>query len=458
MGVVVAVLLAAGWLFAATRQGESVEAARVERAVIRQYVDERGKTRLPRQHLITMPIDGRVEQISLDANDPVAAGQIVARVSQQDLDLNVAEATAVVERLDASIRENDDTTVELTTRRQAVSFVASMEHTVAAAEARMTSGEARLTYARTNYERTKGLQATGAKTTDDLEQANVALVEAQVNYRQDVLVWRAMQAIEAATALLPDLISQYITRKDLAKAVLEQQRAEAAVHLREIELQRQRGAMTSPVDGVVLERLVENERFLAAGTELLRIGRLEELEVEADILSQDAVEIRPGQRVEIYGPAVGAAQGQGVAGRVKRINPAGFTKISSLGVEQQRVTVIISFDDGVLPRLRETYGIGVEYRVRVRIFTAERQDALVVPRSALFRGGDARWQVFAVRDGVARLTPVEVGLLNDQQAEITAGLAAEEIVVLAPETSLEPGDRVSPLLRESKLPNDTPED
>ena len=145
--------------------------------------------------------------------------------------------------------------------------------------------------------------------------------------------------------------------------------------------------MTSPVDGVILERAISNEQYLTGGTTLLRIGELDHLEVETDILSEDVVRVRQGHVVEIYGPAVGGGAGEGVSGVVHRIYPTGFTKISSLGVEQQRVTVIIRFADGVLDQLRGERNIGVDYRVRVRIFTAEQPDTLLVARSALFRLG-----------------------------------------------------------------------
>jgi HlyD family secretion protein len=172
---------------------------------------------------------------------------------------------------------------------------------------------------------------------------------------------------------------------------------------------------------------------------LLKIGQLEELEVEADILSQDVVNVKEGNTVDITGPAIGLVAAHGT---VKRIYPAGFTKVSSLGVEQQRVKVIIGIKADDLSRLRKQRELGVDYRVRVRIFTASKEDALVAPRSALFRGGDGKWQVFVIRDGKVQLQAVETGLMNDETVEITNGLQLDELVVLAPETSLKDGARV----------------
>ena len=226
--------------------------------------------------------------------------------------------------------------------------------------------------------------------------------------------------------------------------MLEKQRAEAQARLRQILTQRERGTMRSPVDGVVLQRLVENEQHLSAGTELLTIGQLDQLEVETDVLSQDVVRVQNGDPVEVYGPAVGASVGEGVLGTVYQIYPAGFTKISSLGVEQQRVKVIVRFASQVVQQLRQLE-VGVDYRVRVRIFTDQQPQALVVPRAALFRGPDGTWQLFAVAGNKAQLQSVEVGLMNDAAAEITSGLEAGQQVILAPDTNLTHGRRIKPI-------------
>jgi len=126
---------------------------------------------------------------------------------------------------------------------------------------------------------------------------------------------------------------------------------------------------------------------------------------------------------------------------VHRVYPQAFTKISSLGVEQQRVKVIVRLAATELQQLREL-GVGADYRVRVRIFTDHHADALLVPRSAMFRGADGGWQVFAVANGTARLRDVTVGLMNDQHVEIIDGLEQDELVILAPENDLVDGIRV----------------
>ena len=210
--------------------------------------------------------------------------------------------------------------------------------------------------------------------------------------------------------------------------------------LAQAERDRERGVICAPVAGVVLHRAVSNWRMLPAGELLLEIGRLEDLEVEAEILSQEAVEIAVGDRVAIHGAALGETP---VAGVVETIEPQGFTKISSLGVEQQRVRVIVGFAEGVLAELAgQGRGLGVGYRVRVRIYTDSRDEAVVMARSALFRSAADRWQAFVIRDGRARLAELVVGLMNEEEVEVISGIEAGEVVVLAPESDLEDRARV----------------
>jgi HlyD family secretion protein len=238
---------------------------------------------------------------------------------------------------------------------------------------------------------------------------------------------------------MPKMVEQYIHRKRLSGPVLEQEKAEAEARLSQIQEDRRRGTMRSPVDGVVLSRFITNERYLAAGTSLLEIGSLDDMEVEADILSLDVVAAKPGDKAEVYGPAIGLPRAKAV---VARIYPAGFTKVSSLGVEQQRVKVILRFDKGELDRLLRDRRLGVGYHVRVKIFTDEKAQAILVPRSALFRDADNSWQLFVVRNGRARVQTVNVGLMNDETVEIAEGVAEDERIILAPESSLTDGSRV----------------
>ncbi|MBN2295391.1 MAG: efflux RND transporter periplasmic adaptor subunit [Pirellulales bacterium] len=441
--IIVGVLVSGGLAtyFALSGNGIPVDAVKVAESPIREFVDERGKTRLPETYLITMPSAGRVEGITLTVGTKVKKGQVVAQMVPLDLKLAVEESEASVRQLQASIKENAATNVEETALRQAKHFVKSMHDTVAAAATRVLAGKAKLDYAEKRYGRVAPLAKTGVQTQDELDQAILEKVSSSVAYREDELIHMATVAMAAATDLLPTMIEQQIANKGLTVAVLKEQEAAADARLKQVRENQRRGTITSPVDGIVLERIVDDEQFLAAGTSLMEIGRLEDLEVEADILSLDVVAVKPGHRVEIYGPAIGKPQAKGT---VEKVYPAGFTKVSSLGVEQQRVKVIIRFDPGELERLLSERHLEVGYRVRVRIITAEKQSALIVPRSALFRGSGSQWQLFAIRDGRACTQDVTVGLMNDREAEVTEGLRQDDMVIVAPETSLADGTKVSP--------------
>jgi HlyD family secretion protein len=204
--------------------------------------------------------------------------------------------------------------------------------------------------------------------------------------------------------------------------------------------QRRRGAdcdcvdVYSPVSGSVLRVLQESEAVVASGTALVEIGNPQELEIVVDLLSSDAVRVEPGQRVFIE--AWGG--GERLNGKVRRVEPFGFTKVSALGIEEQRVNVIIDFSDP--PERWRRLGHG--YRVEPRIILAEGDNVLKVPRSALFRDGN-QWAVFVDDDGKATLRQVELGLENGLEAEIRTGLEEGERVVLQPSDRVSDGMRVA---------------
>ena len=193
--------------------------------------------------------------------------------------------------------------------------------------------------------------------------------------------------------------------------------------------------VTSPVDGVVLKRVRESETVVPAGDALLEVGNPQQLEIVVDLLSLDAVRVQPGARVlvEQWG-------GDGtLAARVRRIEPSGFTKVSALGVEEQRVNVILEFTDA-----GEAWkALGDGYRVEARIVTWESADVLKVPTAALIRVG-AQWAVYVVRDGRAVQAPVTLGHQNGQEAEVTGGLEPGAVLILHPGDTLTAGTRVQP--------------
>ncbi len=439
----VVVLALGGLAYSMLAEGVPVEVRAARRGSIAEFVSERGKTRLPKTYLITMPYAARIEAISIREGDKVEQGQVVARVVPRDLELERKVATESVNRLKAAVAEKQDVSVETTLYKQTLNYEAAMEKTVDAARDRRRASEAKLEYA---TERLQNVEAAlranpNAITPDEFQSTQVRKIEADVDRTQDEFIVAISEALYRATDMADVLVTNYITRKTgPEKAVLEEELNEAQARLEQVQQKVERGEMTSPVTGTVLERHVDNERFLPGGEVLLEIGDLRAMEIEADVLTQDAVNIRVGNVVEIHGPSIGPTP---VRGTITQVYPAGFTKVSSLGVEQQRVKVLIGLPSQDIETLIDQRGLGMNYRVRVKIITDEKENALIIPRSALFRGNAGNWQVFAVRDGRAELQDVEIGLMNDDHVEIARGLDADTPVILAPETDLKDGTKVS---------------
>ncbi|MFO7974662.1 MAG: efflux RND transporter periplasmic adaptor subunit, partial [Candidatus Hydrogenedentota bacterium] len=189
----------------------------------------------------------------------------------------------------------------------------------------------------------------------------------------------------------------------------------------------------APVDSVLLEKHIEDSRVLQAGTPLMRLGDMTTIEVESDILSEEITRISEGDPVEISGKALGERT---IMGEVTRIYPSGFEKISALGIEQQRVKILISFDNSEV-HLRP--GTSVD----IRVITNHHKDVAAVPERATFKNnGD--WAVFKVQNGRAKLTPVTIGLKNDEWAEIVEGVQPGDTIITERKNDLEDGVRIDP--------------
>ncbi len=252
----------------------------------------------------------------------------------------------------------------------------------------------------------------------------------------DLLELAALKTIAAVSYIGPKFIRDYKDRKSFELQSIERQLAEAKSELEIRERNLARAEIKSPIDGVVLARHQTRRQYLTAGTPLLTLGRLADMEVVADVLTERATRIAPGDSVEIYG---GAVVDGPIAGTVSRVYPSGFKKISSLGVEQQRVKVAVKLS-------RRPDRLGVAFRVRVRIIHDEATDALILPRTALFRGRDNHWRVMVVRGDVTDERRVDVGLTNDDEAQILKGVTKDEVVVATPSREIDADMRVTTTL------------
>jgi len=373
-------------LYAESQKALPVQSAPVTQGDIQAYVEERARTSLPHIYHVTMPLPGRLLPIMLREGDAVTQGQVVATL--EDVDWQEAGISAA-------------------------EMLVAMKNAVDASMAEIKSNEARLDYAQWVLAANKKAQATDAINEKEVRMSQWQVHDAMVKSEEKQANYHAIKALYAITKLLPTIVARNLARTQVK----------------------------SPVDGVILKRHVWNEKTAMPGEALLDIGSLDQLEVTADILTEEAVRVQPGDRVEIFGEAIGAGF---IKGRVRRVRPEAFTQVSSLGVEQQRVAVEIAFDETDLEQLRAGgRTLGLRYRVRVRIITDEREQALLVPRTALFRGQDGQWQSFKIDRGRAQRVTLTMGLMNDYQAEVLSGLDAGDRVIVAPESTLSAGAKVA---------------
>ena len=377
VAVVAAILAVALW-----PKATDIDVATVARGPMQVTIDEEGETRVRERFVVSAPVSGTVERIELEPGDRVVRGKtLVAR-------LRPAASPLLDPRTQGELRA----TVEAA--RAAVGQARAERDRVVASRARFESSVRRL----------ETLIKAGAVSSDELEAAQTAFKSS------DEAVHAAEFALARATHEL-----------DVARARLTPSTAGGGPV-----------NVLAPVDGVVLKRLRESASVIPVGEPLLEIGDPASLEIVSDLLSTDAVRVRRGARVIIdqWGG------GQPLSGRVRLVEPSGFMKVSALGVEEQRVNVVVDFADEVEPAQ-----LGDAYRVEVRIITWREESVLKVPVGALFRRGQD-WAVFRVDEGRAREQKVEIGQRNDREAQVLNGLTEGQTVILHPPDTLNDQDRV----------------
>lgn len=385
-------LVAGGLTYAFWPQPVLVDMTTVTRAPMQVTIDEEGRTQVHETYVVSTPIAGRLMRLTVLPGDKVQAASVVARM------LPTSPAA-----LDARSRE------------QASAQVKAAEATLRVAEADVKKAQADRDLTEANLERTRHLYESGISSKAALDNAE-----------------RAARAANAALDTARAAISMRIAELNNARAaMISFDDAGQGVQNGEHVL-----SLVAPVSGSVLRIMQRSEITVPAGTPILEIGNIEaDLEVVADLLSTDAVQIATGDSVIIdnWGGA------DVLQGSVARIEPWGFTKVSALGVEEQRVKVTITFDSPYAERT----ALGHGFRVETRIVTWTDNDALTVPSGALFRNGTDSWALFMVRDGIAQLTPIEVAANNGLTAALGGGVDEGDLIVLYPPAGLEDGQTVA---------------
>ena len=372
-------------LMALWPNSQKVDTATVQRGTVSHTLEAEGRTRLQDPYTITAPVAAMVRRISLAPGDAVRAGQVLVTLDP------VAAPT-----------------LDTRSRSEANARLAAAQAQLHATQAETRSAQASAAQARDELERLRPLAAQGMVSAQ-------GLLAAETSWQRSVLQAQSARFRQATAA----------HQMEAARAALalggSSGPSAAALHI------------TSPVDGVVLRRPVESARPVLPGETLLDIGDPTALEVAVDVLSSDAVQIQPGMVVALLRWGDGPA----LQGRVQRVNPGAFTKTSALGVEEQRVWVVIDITSP-----HELWArLGEAYRVHARFVLREVAHTLHAPSSAVFRHNGGSW-VFRIDGGRARLTAVETGLQGNGQTEIVKGLSEGDTLVIHPPRELADGARV----------------
>jgi HlyD family secretion protein len=379
--------------------------ATVVRGEIRETVDQDGRTRLRERYTVSAPLAGRLLRIELDPGDEVEAGEtLVASIEPRDPELLDARALLQAE---ANVKAAE----------------ARLERTTPLLDEAVAS----LEFAKADLDRARRArqESPGSVTLNELEskemvrRTRAALVRA-AEHAHEIAKFELAQAKAALLRSRPSAEASDAQANSTSSKEEGNGKTRAPYPQQDPQWHFN---ILAPINGRVLRVFRESSGVVQAGDPLLEIGDPLDLEVEIDVLSRDAVKVKPGASVllEEWGGD------RPLHGEVRLVEPSGFMKISTLGVEEQRVNVIVDLVDP--PQTREALGDG--FRVEARIVTAEAKDVLKVPTSALFRDAED-WAVFCVEEGVARQRTVKIGLQNGLEAEVLEGLAEGDQVVTHP--------------------------
>ncbi len=358
---------------------------KVLRGPLQITLDEEGKTRVRDRYMVSAPVAGRVLRIEHEPGDSVDAGRtVLARF--------YPSAPQLLDNRARAIAEGRVKAAEATLEKQRVELLRA---------------QAEQRHARVEFERSEKMHADG------------------------LLAANQMDSVKLQVEITTELVHAAKTGIKLAQRELETAQASLIQSGSASNSENSIMLLRSPINGVILRRLQESEAVIQSGEPLVEVADPDKLEIVSDMLSTDAVQINPGDQVliEQWGGE------KTLQGRVRRIEPYGFTKISALGVEEQRVNVIVDFED--VQQAWEALGDG--YRVEVRIVIWESNNVLKVPTSSLFRNGE-QWAVYQPdAEGLVVLQEVKIGQRNAREAQVVEGLQEGATVIAYPSDKITEG-------------------
>lgn len=361
----------------------SVDISRISKGELLVTIDDEGKTQLKDVYTVSAPVAGRVRRIDIEAGDPVIANSTVLALFQP----------------------NDPAMLDLRSRSEAEASLKAAKAAVELAEAEQSRAQAQLEFSQTELNRGIPLAKKGTISKATLDQRELTLKTSRAQLSQANANLNKIRAdLEFANARL-------ITVNQSGDRKLDQELI----------------PVKSPISGIIIRVIQESEGVVSAGTPLLELGDPKKMEIITDLLSSDAVKIKKNSKViiEDWGGK------DSLLGSVRLIEPFGFTKFSALGIEEQRVNVLIDF----VSNQSKWIGLGHGYRVDTKIIIYENFEALKVPISALFRMGDD-WAVFINDRNKAKLKKIIIGNKNSLEAEVISGLIEGEEVILHPSNSI----------------------
>jgi HlyD family secretion protein len=386
--IALAVAAAVGWM--AMPGPIPVETAVVTKGRFVATVEDDGKTRVRQRYVVAAPLAGRLGRLRFKAGDQVKADDVVATITPAPAPLLDPRA-----------------------RREVEERLGAAEANVERAKAVVARAQAQSAQAAADLARTMALAASGAATIQAKERAELTMRVAERDLRAAEYVDHAAQH---ELGQLRAMLARYGSNTDA-------------------DVPADSWNVTAPVGGLVLKVTQESETMVQPGTALLDLGDPHDLEVVVDVLSTDAVEIAPGADVTIdrWG---GAGR---LSGRVRRVEPAAFTKISTLGVEEQRVNVLID----IVSPADQWQRLGDAYQLDAQIAVFTQDDATIVPTGALFKRGDD-WSVFVLEDGRAALRKLRIIRRSGRFAAVAEGVSSGDVVIIYPGDRVADGVKVAP--------------
>lgn len=386
--VLVLIVLALGYGVLVTVQEKPilVDLARVELAPMRVTIDEEGVTQARDVYTISATIAGHLDRVGLAEGDRVQAGQTIA-----------------------SIHPLEPPFLDDRTRAELEAAVAAAQAGVLMAEVEEQRSITAMRLAKSNYERAEQLISsnTVSQSTADRLLSDLQLQIAQVESAGANIELRKAELASAEARLMQPSATSGLATDDTCCA-----------------------NMVSPVDGTILNVFVKSEQAVVTGARIAEVGDLTDMEVKVDVLSSDAVQITEGASALLSD----WGGDESLSAFVSRIEPAAFTKVSALGIEEQRVNVVLALED-------PPSSLGHGFRILARLTAWETEEALQIPISTLFRSS-GEWAVFAIESEEAALRKVEIGQLNETHAQVLSGLEPGEDVVVYPSDQLSDGRAV----------------